>query len=368
MNITFFDVTNMDYTPDTPLTQPLGGSQSALCYLAIALTGRGHTVSLINPTTSPGVYSGVRTPGMTREGMQCLQTSDVVVVLNGGAGHTIRKQNNLKCPLVLWTQHAPNQPGIRYLENAQERDSWESFAFVSQWALDNYVQIFGVDAARSRVLHNAIAPPFTRQEPATPWFETSDAPVLAYTSTPFRGLDVLLESFPAIRAAIPEATLRVYSSMTVYGANAGDAAYAALYERCRETPGVEYIGAVDQARLARDMSGVAALAYPSTFSETFCIAAAEAMSTGALLLTTKYGALPELYGAFALMIDRDPDPQKLARAYSAHVIDALDAARRDPAGAAARRRQQIDFIKATYTWPVLVQHWEAYLTGIVSGR
>lgn len=371
MYIAFFDAADIDYNADTPLTQPLGGSQSALCYLARALSQLGHQVSLVNRTASPGRYGGVQSFGVTDEGLRCLQISEIVIVQSSAMGQKLRKDLQIKCPIVLWTQHACDQPSIQPLQDSQELNAWNGFAFGSEWNLDQYVWHFGVRPDRARVFHNGISPAFALQAETAPWFETGAAPVLAYTSTPFRGLDILLAAFPAIRAAIPETRLRIYSGMSVYGAASQDSQYRTLYDRCRETEGAVYIGPVVQTQLARELSGIAALAYPSTFAETFCIAAAEAMSVGALLLTTNLGALPELYSEFASMVELDPDPQKLAAAYSAQVIEALTAARRDPAGAAARRKQQIDFIKTAYAWPSIAAQWVPWLqeiAGSAKGR
>ena len=316
-------------------------------------------MSLVNRTASPGDYSGVRSFGLNEDGLKALQASDIVIAQNNAQGKMIRADLRVTCPLVLWTQHAIDQPAIQNLQDTQERDVWNGFAFVSRWQQDHYARQFGVRPEIARVFHNGIAPAFANQDAAAPWFAHSAAPVLAYTSTPFRGLDVLLDTFPAIRASVPDATLRVYSGMGVYGAH--DADHRALFDRCRQTAGVEYIGPIPQTQLARDLAGMAALTYPCIYPETFCVAAAEAMSTGALLLTTKLGALPELYGDFAIMAEPGPDRQTLVKAYSVQVIAALEEARRDPAGAAARRTRQIDFIKANYTWPGIAQRWAAWL-------
>ena len=37
MNLTFLDTIAWDYDVATPMTRPLGGSQSVLCYLAVEL-------------------------------------------------------------------------------------------------------------------------------------------------------------------------------------------------------------------------------------------------------------------------------------------------------------------------------------------
>ena len=41
MNWVFLDFIRWDFDVATPLEKPLGGSQSALCYLATALASRG---------------------------------------------------------------------------------------------------------------------------------------------------------------------------------------------------------------------------------------------------------------------------------------------------------------------------------------
>jgi hypothetical protein len=75
--------------------------------------------------------------------------------------------------------------------------------------------------------------------------------------------------------------------------------------------------------LAAEMADVDALAYPSTFAETFCIATVVAMSVGALLISTRLGALPELNSDYGVFADFDPDKTRLARSYAQTVIRTL---------------------------------------------
>jgi glycosyltransferase involved in cell wall biosynthesis len=174
--------------------------------------------------------------------------------------------------------------------------------------------------------------------------------VLVYTSTPFRGLDVLLLAFRTIRRAIPDVRLRVFSSMAIYQVAAGQDHYTPLYTQCA-ADGLDYCGPVGQDKLAEELRGVAGLAYPSTFAETSCIAVLEAMAAGAFIFTTRLGALPETTNGFAHMVDVEADPRVLAERFAAMVIRTWSELAADQAAACRRREAQARHVRDHYRWP-----------------
>src|SRR4051794_28664679 len=60
LRIAFIDPCGLDYHAATVDERPLGGTQSAVCYLARALAARGHEVFLFTHLSRPGDYVGVR--------------------------------------------------------------------------------------------------------------------------------------------------------------------------------------------------------------------------------------------------------------------------------------------------------------------
>ena len=116
--------------------------------------------------------------------------------------------------------------------------------------------------------------------------------------------------------------------MQVYQISPEADRYRDLYETARNMAGVEYIGSVSQTQLAQDLPQMAALAYPSNFAETSCIAVTEAMAAGAAVYTTRLGALPETTGMHATMIDWQPDKTALAGAFADMVTRSLQEARK----------------------------------------
>jgi glycosyltransferase involved in cell wall biosynthesis len=113
-----------------------------------------------------------------------------------------------------------------------------------------------------------------------------------YGSTPFRGLEHLLERWPAIRAQVPGARLHVFSSMKIYGSE-DTPAFEELYRRAQDLEGVEYQGAQGQKAIREITARCRVLAYPCIFAETSCITAMEAMASGCAVVSTAFGALPE---------------------------------------------------------------------------
>ena len=363
MRIAFVDNSRWQYTVEAPYQRPFGGSQSALCYLAVELARLGERITIFNGNQTTSENRNVELRNILEiEQTGYLNQFDVIVVLNRTIGRKLRRDGRISVPLVFWNQHNHDQQAVRGLARLNERKSWTRFAFVSEWQRTNFERRYWVPREKSRVMRNAVSPAFGRQAPAVPWFLTGEPPVLVYSSTPFRGLDVLLQAFPAIRAAMPGTRLRIFSSMEVYQVSADKDQYQGLYRQARAIDGVEYIGSVGQSRLATEFASAAALAYPSTFAETSCISVLEAMAAGAAVFTTRLGALPETTNGLASMVDWDADGSRLAGSFADMAVAALREAKEDPATALISRDARIKFVNDNYTWPARANEWLAWLS------
>ena len=362
MKIAFLDLIGWDYTPLTPLERPLGGSQSAAIYLARELAARGHGVTLFNSTSRPGVYSGVDCPGMSGGlASDRLNGFDAVVVLNSASGQQLRAAG-VAAPLALWSQHAADQPAVQALAGAEERRAWDAFCLVSRWQAERYAAAFGIPAERIAIMRNAAAAAFQGLERrGPPFFRAGAPPVLAYTSTPFRGLAILLMAFPEIRAAVPGCRLRVYSSMGVYQVAEAADDYRILYELTRALPGAEYVGSLPQTALAEALAEADILAYPNVFVETSCISVMEAMAAGCLVASSTLGALPETTAGFGFLMDASADAVGMARDFARLLVALIRRAREQPDQFEDHLQRQRSQARAAYDWAARAQDWEQVL-------
>jgi glycosyltransferase involved in cell wall biosynthesis len=355
----------------------LGGSESALCHLTKALSQGGHEVYFLKGTDAPRWQGRVRSLPLTPALLHELLPLDAVVVLNAAEhGAALRGAVGWQTKLLLWIHQAPDQPVLESLKKSWVRDAYDGWACVSRWQADLSGRVFGLDPQRVGVLRNAVGPWFLEL------FSPSDSilavkhwpPVLAYTSTPYRGLDRLLEMFPQIRAALPGVELRVFSSMQVYQMPAGEEAshFAKLYDRSRTTDGIEYAGSVSQVELAARLRDVSLLAYPNTYAETSSIAVMEGMAAGCRVITSDLAALSETTAGFATLIPtQGPGDWNL---YNQRFLAAVAQALEEQAQPASRGRleeqlrHQVDFVQQKYTWPRRASEWCAWISGLVARR
>jgi protein O-GlcNAc transferase len=360
MRIALLDFLKRDYTVETPRRAPLGGSASAVCYLAEQFAKLGHETYVVNFTSSPGKYLGVEQLSWSQlkiENLDSLNLDAAIIIQAAGRGKAVKAVIGKKGRLVLWGQDGTDQPTVWPLHEPAERDSYDAMVMVSHWQRDQYARDFGIDPQRMPVIGNAISPLFENLFANTDSIlpQKSLQPWLAYVSTPYRGLEVLLDVFPEILAHIPSARLGIFSSMKVYGQ--AEDKYRQLYDRSRQMMGVEYFGSVGQADLAKWLRSAAVLAYPNVYPETACIAVMEAMAAGCEIVTSDLGALPETCAGFGRPVPADFTDRKNRRLFVDQTVAALEEIQKNPAAADSKLRRQLEFVNQKYTWPTRAKDW-----------
>ncbi len=257
-------------------------------------------------------------------------------------------------PLVVWIHHAPDQPAVAWLREPAKVARVARFVFVSEWQRAQYLATFALPAERCLVLRNATEVPERDRAPGR------RRPLkVAYTSTPYRGLSVLLDAWA--QAAPEAAELHVWSSHKLYGPGADDAPYADLYTRAASLPNVHYHGLLPNAELRAALADIDILAYPNTFAETSCLAVIEAMAAGCRVICPSHGALPETTAGFARLYPFVADPAEHARVFAAILAEEIaDPWRGEPVRAAAQQAH----CRLTYDWTARVPEWQRLIGGL----
>lgn len=355
MNIGFVNFSPLVYDVSTPYKEPLGGSESAMCYLAVELARREHKVTLFTKLKARTKTLGVDCIPVNLISQEIIDDLDFLVVQNSPLqGFQIKPHLNSKTKLVLWSQHASDQGAVEALKTPQVRDAYNKYVLISNWQKKDYINTFLINPKKCVVLKNATSPFFENLK-----YSKKKLPILVYTSTPFRGLDLLLQLFPEIKRKVPEAKLRVFSSLKVYQVDEKTdlEGYGKLYEACRDTPGVEYLGSVSQRELAKQLHQVSVFAYPNTFAETSCICAMEAMAAGLYLVTSKLGALPETTAGFAKLIEVDGNWHKYGNQFIDSVVKFLKNS--------SDLSKQVAYANNNYTWKIRAKEWEEWMKQLV---
>jgi glycosyltransferase involved in cell wall biosynthesis len=166
-------------------------------------------------------------------------------------------------------------------------------------------------------------------------------PALLYCSMPDRGLYYLKDLFPTIRRQVPNATLTITSDFTLWGKAAAKEAFLQFFEG---QPGIRYLGHVERATLVAEQRRARVMAYPCTFEEGFCIAAAECMAAGTVPVTTDGFALTTTVGQAGVLVKGRPRSWFYRRNFVQAAVKLLtdDAYWRDRSAACRKHAQSWD--------------------------
>jgi glycosyltransferase involved in cell wall biosynthesis len=135
---------------------------------------------------------------------------------------------------------------------------------------------------------------------------------VVYGSSPDRGLEVLLKSWPEIKRKCPDSSLHIFYGFDNWEKCArNDSGQLHLIERLKfiidslSTFDVTFHGRTSQNDLAQEYLKSGVWAYPTWFSETSCVTAMEAQASGLFTVTSPIAALPETLGNNAFFIGGD---------------------------------------------------------------
>ncbi|MBI4663107.1 MAG: glycosyltransferase family 4 protein [Verrucomicrobia bacterium] len=361
-----------EYDVGTPFQRPLAGSQSAQCYLAIELARRGHEVGLFNGTKARQMSHGVRCSPLGE--LADWGRPDAILVLNApNFARETRQKLNSEIPIFCW-EHNPWSLDPNYHTFLQSPlCSRDLILCVSEWQRDNYRAKGNVPADRIFLLRNAISPFFESLFAESGGILKAKAwpPVMAFTSTPYKGLNAATLFFRELRKMERTVTLNIFSSFELYPPNNEhrlDRSWYEFYESCRSMLGVNYVGNVSQPLLARTLRTTLALFFPSTLPETSSICIMEAMAAGCVVICSALGALPEVMAGFGHVIPLEDGKIIQGRHFIAQALTLLDSFKRNDETLAQQLQRQVAFVNANYRWALRAQELEAILQRVLTQR
>ncbi len=364
MKILFVNLSSLKFTVASPDHTPLGGSESALCYFARALAQLGHNVSLTAnlPENAGSLIENIHhypLTAITDPAFFTSQNFDAIIICNAPVAASLLKAASPQSRIIFWAHALPDQPAMQCLSQNDVKQAIDETVFVSAWQRGEVERVFG-SFANAHVIGNGIAPAFENMFSSPAAILAVKQNRAAYTTTPYRGLSVLLR---AMQNLDRPTKLDVFSSMKTY--QAGDEDYAPLFAEAAQNPAITLHGAVTQKTLAQSLRAPAFLFYPSIYPETFCITAAEAMAAGMKIVTTNLGALPDTCMGFAKLVPiTSQDGDILARDFRAAMQQEIDAFASHPQNFAEQSYAQIQQVNKSTNWAVRVLAWNMILVRI----
>jgi len=299
MKIAVFDF-GWTYTVETPYNEPLGGTQSAICYWLEEMAIKSHDVYLIN-NSSQLLIRGVHHISETNYSSVFANNKLIfdLIIVSSSANNLFQIKNIINNPTTLyclWTGHDIDQHVSKQLDNEKIRDFVDLFIFVSEWQRTRFIEKYSINYKSTIVMANGIGKPFEKYL-ESPLDKIHNS--MGYCSVPWRGLKLLAPIFTSIHNKFPDSTLNIFSGLNIYNQTETD-----NFDQIFKTiTGVNFARGVSQTMLADNLAKIEYLTYPNIFRETSCIAILQAMACGCIVVTSDLGALKESTANLARYID-----------------------------------------------------------------
>lgn len=254
---------------------------------------------------------------------------------------------------IVWQHLNVDQDNVQLMSDNSFVDKIDQFVYVSNWQYEKYRHAFNIPENKSRVIKNAI-----RKIEFIPKIKTEKIKLI-YTSTPWRGLGVLLDAFEKLNR--DDVELDVYSSTVIYGKGyhqMTQGMYDALFAKAKRMKNVNYMGYASNDGVRKAVQKAHIYTYPSIFEETSCLSALEAAAAGCKLLVTNYGALYETCSEWATYVPFTSDREVLVDKYAKELNRVIDNYKHDD----PMHEEQSKFFNKFWSWENRIPQWRDLLS------
>lgn len=290
--ILFVVPTGVKFDLNTPLISPLGSTESSVCYLARELS-KVHDVSILADTDKSDesidwVYHYIISDmnNIHLSSAFAYNEWDVIIVVNGAEHGSKIRNVSPNAKLICWEHRLPTaeDPIPEYLY-----EPFHLVVYVSEYQKSEIEKEFDVKPI-SIVIGHGLTPAFENMFSSQEEFTEAKEWRAAYTSSPYRGLEVLVniyQNWDPETAELP--MLDIFSSMKIH--QMSDAKYQYLYEKANSNPRIDYHGAGTQSDLAVALRKSTFFIYPRPQPEAFPMSILEAAAAGAVIISVNYGSM-----------------------------------------------------------------------------
>ena len=257
-------------------------------------------------------------------------------------------------PRLYWIHDLALDPSHSLLTKPGGMNFFEKLIFVSHWQQQQFNTLLNIPYSNGVVIKNAIDPISEHQKNKT------DTLQLMYCSTPQRGLDVLLTALDMLERT--DFHLHVFSSFKIYRWDQNDEPFEPLFDKCKSDNRITYYGSVPYDELRQHWTNMHILAYPSTWQETSCRVAMEAMSAHCAVVTSNWGALPETCGEFGYVYPYTEDKLEHAERFADALEDVMDEYWSDETQKNLDNAQEYSYTH--YSWSKRIKQWTYFLDNL----
>ena len=291
------------WNPDTIAKKGMGGSETAAMEMSKRLVKLGHRVRLYGDCPGlEGTFDGVEYVHYTKfRNVKC------DILITSRRPNVVDDEFGVEAKLTLCWVHDVHCGSVLNHTRSLRIDK---FLCLSNWHKDFFLKTYKfVHPDQVIVTRNGID--LSRFEDKSIIRNSHRA---VYSSSPDRGMEVVVKLWPRVREQVPDAELHIFYGFLTWEVSAKsccDQGQLDLITKLKqllkdhEQHGVFYHGRVDQIQLAKEFLQSGVWTYSCWFTESSCLTAMEAHAAGLRMITSPIAALNETVGSRGTMIQGD---------------------------------------------------------------